>query len=83
VVETNRGNHDEALRLIGGLDRDDERNAYLEASIHALSERYEEAEEALRRSVELQPKNRIHAFHDPDFAELRSRTQHSGLFGLG
>jgi tetratricopeptide (TPR) repeat protein len=83
VVEKNRGNYEEALRLLAGLDRADERNAYLEASIHAVTGRFAEAEEALRRAVELEPKNRIHAFHDPDFAELRARTQHTSLFGLG
>ncbi len=31
---------------------------------------------ALTRAVELNPKNRVHAFHDPDFAELRQDRDH-------
>ena len=65
-----------------GRDQKDERFAYLTASIHAVEERLDEAAQALARAVELNPKNRIHAFHDPDFAELRKNRDLRPLFGL-
>jgi len=85
VYEKNRGNLAGALEMSrkGGRDQKDERFAYLTASIHAAEDRLEEAVAALNRAIELNPKNRIHAFHDPDFAELRkNRDQQRALFGL-
>jgi tetratricopeptide (TPR) repeat protein len=84
VYEKNRGNFKEALEMSrkGGLDQKDERFAYLAASIHAIEDRLDEAAQALAKAVELNPKNRIHAFHDPDFAELRKNRDHRALFGL-
>jgi len=84
VYEKNRGNLAEALEMSrkGGRDQKDERFAYLAASIHALENRWDEAAQTLARAVELNPKNRIHAFHDPDFAELRKNRDHRALFGL-
>jgi len=79
VFEKNRGNYDRALTLAkkGGRSSKDERFAYLEASIHSLEERLDEAAEALQRAIELNGKNRVHAFHDPDFAPLRKSRQHA------
>ena len=84
VYEKNRGNLAEALELSrkGGQDQKDERFAYLAASIHAVESRWDDAAQALARAVELNPKNRIHAFHDPDFAELRKNRDLRPLFGL-
>jgi tetratricopeptide (TPR) repeat protein len=84
VYEKNRGNLKEALEISrkGGRDQKDERFAYLAASVHAAENRLEEAAQALARAVELSPKNRIHAFHDPDFAELRKNRDFRPLFGL-
>jgi tetratricopeptide (TPR) repeat protein len=84
VYEKNRGHLKEALEMSrkGGRDQKDERFAYLAASIHAVEGRFEEAAQALAKAVELSPKNRIHAFHDPDFAELRKNRDHRALFGL-
>lgn len=84
VYEKNRGNLKEALEMSrkGGLDQKDERFAYLAASIHAIENRLDEAAQALGKAVELNPRNRIHAFHDPDFAELRKNRDHRALFGL-
>ncbi len=84
VYEKNRGNLAEALEMSrkGGRDQKDERFAYLAASIHAVESRWDEAAQALARAVEINPKNRIHAFHDPDFAELRKNRDHRALFGL-
>ena len=84
VYEKNRGEYRAALEISrkGGRDQKDERFAYLVASIHALENRTEEAAQALAQAVELNSKNRIHAFHDPDFAELRKNRDYRPLFGL-
>ena len=84
VYEKNRGDFRAALEISrkGGRDQKDDRFAYLVASIHALEDRIEEAAQALAQAVELNPKNRIHAFHDSDFAELRKNRDHRPLFGL-
>ena len=84
VVEKNRGEAAAALEICrqGGRDQKDERFAYLTASIHAAEGRTQEAVQALARAIELNPKNRVHAFHDPDFAELRKDRDHRQLFGL-
>jgi tetratricopeptide (TPR) repeat protein len=84
VFEKNRGDLAAAAALCrqGGNDQKDERFAYLAASIHAVEGRVEEAAQALSRAVELSSKNRIHAFHDPDFAELRGTPSFRHLFGL-
>jgi tetratricopeptide (TPR) repeat protein len=84
VYEKNRGNLKEALEMSrkGGIDQKDERFAYLTASIHASENRLDEAAQALAKAVELNPRNRIHAFHDPDFAELRKNRDLRALFGL-
>src|SRR5436305_8986111 len=84
VVEKNRGDLAAALALCrqGGNDQKDERFAYLAASIHALEGRADEAAQVLSRAVELSAKNRIHAFHDPDFAELRGNPSFRQLIGL-
>jgi tetratricopeptide (TPR) repeat protein len=83
VFLKNQGALDESLAIArkrGGGD--DERFLYLIASIHALEERDQEAREALERAVELNPKNRVYAFHDPDFASLRDSDEHADLFRL-
>jgi tetratricopeptide (TPR) repeat protein len=84
VYEKNRGHLAEALEISrqGGRDQKDERFAYLTASIHAVEGRWDDAAQSLNRAVELNPKNRIHAFHDPDFAELRKNRDLRPLFGL-
>lgn len=84
VYERNRGDLQAALDIAqkGGRDQKDERFAYLAASIHAVENRLEDAAQALAKAVELNPKNRIHAFHDADFAELRKNRDQRHLFGL-
>src|SRR5215203_5161024 len=84
VYEKNRGDHQAALEISrkGGRDQKDDRFAYLVAAIHAAEDRIEEAAQALAKAVELNSKNRIHAFHDPDFAELRKNRDYRPLFGL-
>ncbi|HVR99020.1 MAG TPA: hypothetical protein VMW27_20540 [Thermoanaerobaculia bacterium] len=84
VVAKNRGDFERALELAKKGDKGgkDDRFAYLVASIHALENRTEEAAEALSRAVELNSKNRIHAFHDADFNGLRNNRDYRHLFGL-
>jgi len=83
VFLRNRGELDAALKACDGAERSkDERFVYLAASIHALQERREEAAEMLARAIELNPENRVHAFHDPDFAQLRKQQELAHLFGL-
>jgi hypothetical protein len=84
VFEKNRGNLAAALEICrrGGREKRDERFAYLAAAIHVLENRLEEAAEALSQAVELNPKNRIHAYHDADFAELRKDRELRQLFDL-
>jgi hypothetical protein len=57
----------------GGRQGKDERFAYLAASIHALRGEHDDALKLLELATEMNPKNRIHAYHDPDFAALRGR----------
>lgn len=82
VYEKNQGHLDRALEIVkkGGRAAKDERFAYLEASLLALDERLPEAAEALGRAIEMNDTNRVHAFHDPDFAALRTSSDHSALF---
>ena len=84
VFEKNRGDLAAALELCRkeGREQKDERFAYLAASIHAVEGRLEEAVQALSRAIELNPRNRVHAYHDPDFAEIRRDRDHRQLFGL-
>jgi hypothetical protein len=48
----------------------DERYLYLNASLKALNGDAEDAIEMLRSAIASEPKNRIHAYHDPDFENL-------------
>ena len=84
VYEKNRGDYAAALKACsqGGRDQNDERFAYLAASVHAAEGRIDEAVQALTRAIELNPKNRVHAYHDPDFAELRKNRDYRPIFGL-
>lgn len=84
VFEKNRGDLAAALDLCRkeGREQKDERFAYLAASIHAVEGRIEEAVQALTRAIELNPRNRVHAYHDSDFAEIRRDRDHRQLFGL-
>ncbi len=83
VYHKNRGELAEALQICarGGRQGKDERFAYLAASIHALQGDDGEAARLLAHAIELNPKNRIHAYHDPDFAGLRERRDLGDLGG--
>ncbi|MEM7355606.1 MAG: hypothetical protein AAF657_32630 [Acidobacteriota bacterium] len=81
VFEKNRGNLEAASALCaehGSVDKE-ERFAYLMASISALDGAEDEALEHLETAIRLEPKNRVHAFHDPDFQALRGRDEFSQL----
>ena len=82
VYERNRGNLEEALTICsrGGRQSKDERFAYLAASIYALMNDREKAGSFLSLAIELNPKNRIHAFHDADFEDLRTDPEYRQLF---
>jgi len=84
VVAKNQGDLSRALDICRqeGREQKDERFAYLAASIHALEARADEAARVLARAIELNPTNKVHAFHDPDFAELRHDRDFQQLFGL-
>lgn len=84
VFEKNRGDLDAALALCreAGRDQKDDRFAYLAASVQALQGRMDEAAQSLSRAIDLNPKNRVHAYHDSDLSELRRNSQHRNLFGL-
>ena len=81
VFAKNEGNLEEALKLCtesGEVDKD-ERFAYLAASIRALAGDEEQAVEHLEAAIRLEPKNRVHAFHDPDFKELQGNEEFSAV----
>lgn len=77
VFEKNRGELATALALCrrGGRHRRDERMAYLAASILALTGELAESAELLAIAVAQNPKNRVQAFHDSDFAEVLGRAE--------
>jgi tetratricopeptide (TPR) repeat protein len=81
VFEKNNGNFSEALELCQaqGAALNDEKYAYLEASIQALAGEEDQALELLETAIRLQPKNRVHAYHDSDFKDLRGTEQFSSL----
>lgn len=77
VFEKNRGEFATALALCrrGGRHRRDERMAYLAASILALEGEFDESAELLALAVGQNPKNRVQAFHDSDFADVLGRSE--------
>ncbi len=79
VFEKNRGNLDEAMALIEKAGTDNERFAFLAASVLSLKGDIDEALEHLDNAIRLEPKNRVHAYHDPDFRELREHEEFQSL----
>lgn len=79
VMLKNEGDLDEALSAAKDAGKKgDERVLYLQASIHSLGGRLAEARKALDEAIRAEPKNRVYAYHDPDFAALRESGEHSG-----
>ena len=82
VYERNRGNFAAALEICsrGGRQSKDERFAHLAASIYAVTGEPEKAARFLELAIELNPRNRILAYHDSDFAPLRDDPEYAHLF---
>jgi tetratricopeptide (TPR) repeat protein len=82
VVAKNRGDYAAVLEICsrGGRRGKDERFAYLAASALALSGDLDEAVKLLQQSIELNPQNRVHAFHDPDFRVLRGHAGFDAIY---
>ncbi|MGB3564237.1 MAG: hypothetical protein WBH85_10915 [Thermoanaerobaculia bacterium] len=82
VYERNRGNFEVALDLCsrGGRQGKDERFTYLAASLLAMMGEEDKAAKMLAQAIELNPKNRIHAYHDSDFDSLKASSNHKQLF---
>ncbi len=80
----NQGDLDSALEICtrDGTAGEDGRFAYLAASIHAVQGRSEEARKALSNAIELNPASRVHAYHDPDFDELREAGELAEYFDV-
>lgn len=71
VMARNDGELERALELCEGKGRDrDDRFVYLAACVHGLMGDQEAALDVLTKAVELDPKNRVRAFHDGDFSSL-------------
>lgn len=84
VMRKNQGDLDGALEIVQKEDKklESPHFAYLAASIHALAQRADDAMETLSRAIELDSKNRVYAYHDPDFAILRENDQAEELFDV-
>lgn len=83
VFEKNRGNLNAALEICqqhGG--NDSERFAYLMASIQAMAGEEDEAIRLLGDAIRLEPKNRVYAYHDPDFRDIQQREDFTELLEL-
>lgn len=82
VFERNRGNFEVALEICarGGRQSKDERFAHLAASIHAALGDSEKAAKFLEVAIQLDPRNRVLAYHDADFEALREDPEYAELF---
>jgi tetratricopeptide (TPR) repeat protein len=82
VYERNRGNLAAALEICsrGGRQSKDERFAHLAASLYALSGEPDKAAKFLETAIKLNPRNRVLAYHDEDFAALREDPDYAHLF---
>lgn len=80
VFEKNQGNLEQALEICKKHgNSEEERFVYLEASLRALEGSEDEALKLLTDAIRLEPKNRVHAYHDPDFQNLRGSEEFSTL----
>jgi tetratricopeptide (TPR) repeat protein len=82
VYERNRGELERALEICGrgGRQGKDERFAYLAASILSATGKLDRSAQLLGVAIELNPKNRVHAFHDSDFDQLRKSPEYRDVF---
>lgn len=82
VVSKNRGDVEQAQKLVskqGSAAEKDQRFAYLQASLHALAGEDGKAIQVLGKAIQLDPRNRVQAYHDPDFKQLRENEEFQGL----
>lgn len=82
VMAKNDGDLETAEKLIekqGKKVEKEEKFAYLMASVKALAGDADDALKLLGKAIELDRRNRVQAFHDPDFAELREREEFDEL----
>ncbi len=84
VVAKNQGDLEAAMESCnrGGLKGKDARFTYLAAAIEGLRGNQDEAAKLLVKAIELDPANRVHAFWDPDFADLRKSPELQPFFAL-
>lgn len=82
LAARNNGDFATALSMCaaGGRRAKDERFAYLAAAVNALSGSADDAFELLGVAIELNPENRVHAFHDSDFEALHADERFAALF---
>jgi tetratricopeptide (TPR) repeat protein len=82
VYERNQGNFEAALEICsrGGRQSKDDRFAHLAASIYAASGENDKAAKFLETAIQLNPRNRVLAYHDSDFETLREDPEYAGLF---
>jgi hypothetical protein len=82
VYERNRGNFAAALEICsrGGRQGKDQRFAHLAASLYAASGEPAKAAKALQVAIQLNPRNRVLAYHDPDFEAMREDPEYADLF---
>lgn len=82
VVAKNRGDLEAAMESCnrGGLKGRDARFAYLAASVESLRGNEDEAVKLLLKAIEMDPANRVRAFWDPDFADVRKSPELQPLF---
>lgn len=84
VYERNQGNFDAALGICsrGGRQSKDQRFAHLAASIYAATGEVAKAAKLLKLAIQLNPRNRVLAYHDSDFAAMREDPEYAELFVL-
>jgi tetratricopeptide (TPR) repeat protein len=82
VYECNQGNWEAALEICsrGGRQGKDDRFAHLAAAIHAANGDHAKAAKLLELAIQLNPKNRVLAYHDSDFMEMREEPEYTDLF---
>ncbi len=82
LYERNRGNFEAALEICsrGGRQSKDERFAHLAAAIYSITGELDKAVKFLDLAIQLNPKNRVLAYHDSDFEALRESPEHADIF---
>lgn len=84
VVAKNRGEYEAAAKICsqGKRATKDARFAYLAAAIASRQGDLAAASKHLEKAIELDPRNRNHARHDPDFQDFREHAEHGELLAV-